>query len=327
MDRSYDLDLFEISMKKNKKTGAKAAADARAALSLSAPSPPLKPASSAPSAPLAISQEAIISLERELDQGASIQALRRFNDNLRALASLEGGRDVWRPRLKKVMHLLAHNLESFNPAFAACVLQVQLSIGATDYEKRDAALKLLTRPLAGEYGMHAAAAAQGPTHRELFQAFYEDLLKEPLAAALAADAAPAVSADLLDRMMRDILGEGAERALSEGGEADRKAAADAVDRAAYALGYNLAIEYLADYEKTWMLDSFRALDGALGLGLGEWAFLEVHAEGEAEHAAIGHAATAALVDAPRAFLLRAAMRDHDADFAGFYNALADVLEQ
>lgn len=230
------------------------------------------------------------------------------------------------------MHLLAHNLESFNPAFAACVLQVQLSIGATDYEKRDAALKLLIRPLAGEYGMHAAAREQGPTHRELFQAFYEDLLKEPLAAALAADAAPRVSADLLDRMMRDILGEGAERALSlaagnGGGEVKKAAAADAVDRAAYALGYNLAIEYLADYEKTWMLDSFRALDADLGLGLGEWAFLEVHAEGEAEHAAIGHAATAALVDAPRAFLLRAAMRDHDADFARFYNALADVLEQ
>ena len=31
-------------------------------------------------------------------------------------------------------------------------------------------------------------------------------------------------------------------------------------QASYALGYNLAIEYLADYEKTWMLDSFRELD-------------------------------------------------------------------
>ena len=61
--------------------------------------------------------------------------------------------------------------------------------------------------------------------------------------------------------------------------------ADSVDRAAYALGYNLAIEYLADYEKTWMLDSFRALDKELDLGLKEWAFLEVHAEGEAEHVA------------------------------------------
>lgn len=224
------------------------------------------------------------------------------------------------------MHLLAHNLESFNPAFAACVLQVQLSIGATDYEKRDAALKLLIRPLAGEYGMRSDdvfSARQGPTHRELFQSFYEDLLQEPLGAALAEDASPRASADLLGRMMRDILGEGAERALS----AEKAGAeADSVDRAAYALGYNLAIEYLADYEKTWMLDSFRALDEGLGLGLKQWAFLEVHAEGEAEHAAIGHAATAALVDAPRAFLLRAAMRDHDADFARFYNVLADVLE-
>ena len=26
------------------------------------------------------------------------------------------------------------------------------------------------------------------------------------------------------------------------------------EQASYAMGYNLAIEYLADYEKTWMLD-------------------------------------------------------------------------
>jgi hypothetical protein len=32
-------------------------------------------------------------------------------------------------------------------------------------------------------------------------------------------------------------------------------------QACYALGYNLAIEYLADYEKTWMLDSFRWVKG------------------------------------------------------------------
>ena len=258
-------------------------------------------------------------------------ALRRFNDNLRALSK---DKEQWHPKLQRAMHLLAHNLESFNPAFAACVLQVQLSIGATDYEKRDAALKLLIRPLAGEYGMRSdetSSAKQGPTHRQLFQSFYEDLLKVPLADALALDAAPRVSAELLDKMMGDILGQGAERALkSENGIGNGKVvdnlSADSVDRAAYALGYNLAIEYLADYEKTWMLDSFRALDKELDLGLKEWAFLEVHAEGEAEHAAIGHAATAALVDSSRTHLLRAAMRDHDADFAAFYNAVADVLE-
>lgn len=40
-----------------------------------------------------------------------------------------------------------------------------------------------------------------------------------------------------------------------------------------------AIEYLADYEKTWMLDSFRALDARVlqpaGRPLNEWVFLEV----------------------------------------------------
>ena len=50
-------------------------------------------------------------------------------------------------------------------------------------------------------------------------------------------------------------------------------------QASYALGYNLAIEYLADYEKTWMLDSFRALDARVlapqGRRLREWLFLEV----------------------------------------------------
>lgn len=34
-------------------------------------------------------------------------------------------------------------------------------------------------------------------------------------------------------------------------------------QASYALGYNLAIEYLADYEKTWMLDSFRDLNSRI----------------------------------------------------------------
>jgi hypothetical protein len=46
-------------------------------------------------------------------------------------------------------------------------------------------------------------------------------------------------------------------------------------QASYALGYNLAIEYLADYEKTWMLDSFRDLNArVLNKGI-DWIFLEV----------------------------------------------------
>jgi hypothetical protein len=45
------------------------------------------------------------------------------------------------------------------------------------------------------------------------------------------------------------------------------------------MGYNLAIEYLADAEKTWMLDSFRSLDARVlqrqQRALSQWLFLEV----------------------------------------------------
>ena len=45
------------------------------------------------------------------------------------------------------------------------------------------------------------------------------------------------------------------------------------------MGYNLAIEYMADYEKTWMLDAFRTLNERVlapqGRPLKEWVFLEV----------------------------------------------------
>ena len=50
-------------------------------------------------------------------------------------------------------------------------------------------------------------------------------------------------------------------------------------QACYALGYNLAIEYMASYEKPWMLDAFRQLNREVlapsGCGLQEWLFLEV----------------------------------------------------
>ncbi len=54
--------------------------------------------------------------------------------------------------------------------------------------------------------------------------------------------------------------------------------------------------------------------------------LQVHAEGEAEHAALGHAAVAGFVPAAHAGVLRRAMRDHDRDFAALYNHLAALLE-
>ena len=50
-------------------------------------------------------------------------------------------------------------------------------------------------------------------------------------------------------------------------------------QACYAMGYNLAIEYMADYEKTWMLAAFRDLNKRVlapnGRALTEWLFLEV----------------------------------------------------
>lgn len=50
-------------------------------------------------------------------------------------------------------------------------------------------------------------------------------------------------------------------------------------QASYAMGYNLAVEYLADFEKTWMLDSFKELNARVlqpqQRALKEWLFLEV----------------------------------------------------
>ena len=40
----------------------------------------------------------------------------------------------------------------------ACGVQVQCTIGRSDYVARDGALKALIQPLAGEYGMHNGEA-------------------------------------------------------------------------------------------------------------------------------------------------------------------------
>ena len=55
-------------------------------------------------------------------------------------------------------------------------------------------------------------------------------------------------------------------------------------------------------------------------------WVQVHAEGEAEHAAIGHAAVVGFVPAEMEGVLQRAMLDHDRDFAAFYKTLADMLE-
>lgn len=54
--------------------------------------------------------------------------------------------------------------------------------------------------------------------------------------------------------------------------------------------------------------------------------VQVHAEDEKEHAAIGHEAVTSLVPAELEAVAERAMHDHDRDFASFYSAMADLLE-
>eukprot|EP00200_Dunaliella_tertiolecta_P001522 CAMPEP_0202350582 /NCGR_PEP_ID=MMETSP1126-20121109/7595_1 /ASSEMBLY_ACC=CAM_ASM_000457 /TAXON_ID=3047 /ORGANISM="Dunaliella tertiolecta, Strain CCMP1320" /LENGTH=335 /DNA_ID=CAMNT_0048942579 /DNA_START=38 /DNA_END=1045 /DNA_ORIENTATION=+ len=268
-----------------------------------------KPSSAQPALPALISKEQVVALEAELDQGLSMAALRRFNDNLRKVPA-----DRWEEVLRPVFNELTFNLESFNPAFTSCLLMVQRTIGASDYVRRDMALKNLIQPLAGEYGMHNNQP-QHKTHRELFSDFYASLFHAPLESLIAQGVPPVAAQALWAKMSTDI--------MTGGG-----AYSNPMEQASYALGYNLAIEYLADYEKTWMLDSFRALDKAVFSAQGrqiDWVFLEVHAEGEAEHAAIGHNAVLNFVPEEHTQVMRQAMKDHDQDFAAFYNRLADML--
>ncbi|KAG2482514.1 hypothetical protein HYH03_018559 [Edaphochlamys debaryana] len=302
---------------------ARSGAKARQSLVVSASAAPAKeawaanlhvpgPSSNRVGLPQLITKEQVQSLEAELDQGASMAALRRFNDNLRAVPA-----DRWEAVLRPVFNELTFNLESFNPAFTHCLLMVQRTIGVSDYVRRDMALKNLIQPLAGEYGMHNGQP-QLKTHRELFSDFFASVFGYELQALMADSPAPKAAQLLFQQMMRDI------------GSAGGDTSAGALEQASYALGYNLAIEYLADYEKTWMLDSFRDLDARIFAPAGkkvDWIFLEVHAEGEAEHAAIGHAAVLNLVPAQHVPVLRRAMADHDRDFAAFYNHCANLLEQ
>uniref|UniRef100_A0A7S0N812 Thiaminase-2/PQQC domain-containing protein n=1 Tax=Pyramimonas obovata TaxID=1411642 RepID=A0A7S0N812_9CHLO len=256
-----------------------------------------------------IQRSAIQDLEKELDMGESVKALRRFNDLLENITE-----DVWETRMWKVWNEFAHNLETFNPVFTACLLKIQCTIGQSDYVRRDECLRNLIQPLAGEYGMHNDEP-MGKTHRKLFSEWYESCTGEHLATLMAAEASPVHSEHLFACMMRDV--------TTGGGHSD------VVAQGSYALGYNLAVEYLAAYEKTWLLESFRTVDKNLLQKQGrdvEWLFLEVHALGEPEHADLGHKAVAAFVPESHTPILREAMLAHDRDFAQFYHALCDILE-
>lgn len=241
---------------------------------------------------------------------ASIPALRRFHSLLEELPA-ERCAELLRP----VWAELCFNLESFNPVFSAVMLKVQCTLGASDYVRRDEALQCLIVPLAGEYGL-AEQHKLGKTHRQLFSDFYSSVTGEPLEALLASRPSQEAAQAFFAAMLRDV--------TSAGG-----AGGGALEQASYALGYNLAVEYLAAYEKTWMLDAFRVLDARVLAPQGrvlDWLFLEVHAVGEPMHAELGHAAVTAMVPAEHLHLLQRAVCDHDRDFAAFYNRLSDMLE-
>lgn len=249
--------------------------------------------------------------EEVLDNGEGINALRRFNDALVRLAE----RDDWERIMEPVWSEMAFNLESFNPVFTACMLKVQCTIGSTNYEARDRCLQRLIQPLAGEYGLHAGEPLD-KTHRELFSEWYSSVTGRPLSHILDNPTLkPIDGQQLFARMMSDV---------SNGG-----GLSDPVAQASYALGYNLAVEYLAHPEKTWLLESFQRFSAERLEPCGRhvaWKFLEVHALGEEEHAAIGHEAVTVFVPESHAAHVRQAMRDHDRDFAIYYNALADLID-
>lgn len=105
----------------------------------------------------------------------------------------------------------------------------------------------------------------GKTHRELFDDWVQSMIGSSASDLVATCREPMHARLMFDNMMRDI---------SSGGGVP----ACPLTHATYALGYNLAIEYLADFEKRWMLESFRILDDKFMKKQGcdvDWVFLEV----------------------------------------------------
>ena len=260
-----------------------------------------------------ISENTLRNLEMDvLDSGVGVKALRRFNDALDRLSKSED----WESILEPVWAEMAFNLESFNPVFTACLLKVQCTIGSTDYVARDVCLQNLIQPLAGEYGLHEGEKLD-KTHRMLFSDWYTSVTDKPLSHILGnTELKPEAGQLLFAQMMKDVSGGGGFN--------------DPVAQASYALGYNLAVEYLANPEKTWLLDSFQRFNKERLASEGkhvDWKFLEVHALGEKEHADIGHEAVAVFAPAGHSDIVRKAMEDHDRDFAAYYTTLAKMLEE
>lgn len=57
----------------------------------------------------------------------------------------------------------------------------------------------------------------------------------------------------------------------------------------------------------------------------DWEFLEIHAEGEEEHASLSHDAIVELVTPDKINILARAMEDHDREFAKYYDNLTSTL--
>lgn len=105
----------------------------------------------------------------------------------------------------------------------------------------------------------------GKTHRELFDDWVQSLLGRSAPSLIAEEREPEAARVMFERMSADIAGCGGEPGCP-------------LTAAAYALGYNLAIEFLADFEKRWMLDSFRDMHDRYMAAQGvtpDWVFLEV----------------------------------------------------
>lgn len=279
----------------------------------------LSPASHAPDVLKMISEDSLLMMEKEeLLNGQAVRALRRFSDAMEVLPQ-----SGWESLMKPAFAEMAYNLESFNPVFTACLLQVQMTVGLSDYERRDQCLQRLIQPLAGEYGLHAGEPL-GKTHRALFREWFESTMGGESLDELMRDSKCSTPKAkwLFQRMISDVETAGT-------GQPHPSDSTSRMEKACYALGYNLAVEYLANPEKTWLLESFEKFDKRVLKPLGrqpEYEFLVVHAIGEKEHAHLGHEATTLFV--PKSFqgTVRRAMRDHDRDLAAYYNHLADILE-
>jgi hypothetical protein len=105
----------------------------------------------------------------------------------------------------------------------------------------------------------------GLTHRKLFDNWVKSMMNVGAKDLVALNQEPVHAKILFDKMMRDI---------GSGGGSH----GDPLTLASYAIGYNLAIEYLADFEKRWMLESFRKMDAKFMAAQGcqvDWTFLEV----------------------------------------------------